>query len=52
VRGRVGDVAIAPVSPVGFVDAAMPGEARLLGAHGSLTPAEMGVPLLAARGRA
>jgi len=36
---------------VGFVDPNLPMEAQLLGAHGSLTPDEMLVPLVAARGR-
>jgi hypothetical protein len=49
---RLGDVALLPHAPVGFVDPAMPGERRLVGAHGSLTPAEVLVPLLAGRGRA
>lgn len=51
VRGRVGDVTLAPFAPVGFVDPDLPGEAKLVGAHGSLTADEMLVPLLAARGR-
>jgi hypothetical protein len=50
-RGRLGDVALLPHASVGFVDPAMPGERRLVGAHGSLTSAEMLVPLLAGRGR-
>jgi hypothetical protein len=52
IRRRVGDVILAPFAPVGFVDPDMPNEAKLVGAHGSMTPAEMYVPLLAARGRA
>ena len=36
---------------VGFVDPTLPYEAQLIAAHGSLTPAEMEVPLLALRGR-
>ena len=48
---RLGDVALLPHAPVGFVDPAMPGERRLVGAHGSLTSAEVLVPLLAGRGR-
>jgi hypothetical protein len=48
---RLGDVALLPHAPVGFVDPAMPGERRLVGAHGSLTAAEVLVPLLAGRGR-
>jgi hypothetical protein len=50
-RRRLGDVALLPYAPVGFVDPAMPGERRLVGAHGSLTSAEVLVPLLAGRGR-
>ena len=48
---RLGDFAFLPHAPVGFVDPAMPGERRLVGAHGSLTSAEMLVPLVAGRGR-
>ncbi len=51
VRKRIGDVILAAREPVGFVDPANAGEQRLLSGHGSLTPAEMLVPLLAARGR-
>ena len=50
-RRRLGDVALMPHAPVGFVDPAMPRERQLLGAHGSLTAAEMLVPLLAGQGR-
>jgi hypothetical protein len=49
---RVGDVVLAARAPVGFVDPTMPYEAELVAAHGSLTPAEVHVPLVAARGRA
>ena len=48
---RVGDVVLAARTGVGFVDPNLPMEAQLLGAHGSLTPDEMLVPLVAARGR-
>jgi hypothetical protein len=51
IRRRIGDVVLAPHAPVAFVDPAMPNEARLVGAHGSLTADEMLVPLVAARGR-
>jgi hypothetical protein len=51
-RGRVGDVVLAARRPVGFVDPTFPRETGLRSAHGSLTPAEMLVPLLAGRGRA
>jgi hypothetical protein len=37
---------------VAFVDPTLPQETKLLGMHGSLTPDEMYVPLLAGRGRA
>jgi hypothetical protein len=48
---RVGDVVLAARNGVGFVDPTLPYEAHLVAAHGSLTAAEMEVPLLAARGR-
>jgi hypothetical protein len=48
---RLGDVALAPHAPVGFVDPTMPNERKLVGAHGSLTAAEMLVPLVAGAGR-
>lgn len=51
-RRRVGDVVLAARDGYGFVDPTYPQEARLMGAHGSLTAAEMQVPLVAARGRA
>jgi hypothetical protein len=51
IRRRIGDVILAPRDPVAFVDPDLPNEARLVGAHGSLTADEMIVPLLAARGR-
>lgn len=49
---RIGDVVVAARDAVGFTDPQNPGEARLLSGHGSLTPDEMLVPLLAGRGRA
>ena len=49
---RVGDVVLAARTGVGFVDPTLPYEAQLIGAHGSITAAEMYVPLVAARGRA
>lgn len=52
IRRRIGDVILAPFEPVGFVDPDMPNEANLVGTHGSMTAAEMYVPLIAARGRA
>ena len=45
---RLGDVVIAPFEPVAFLDPADMGEVRLKSRHGSLTSAEMLVPLLAA----
>jgi hypothetical protein len=51
VRARVGDVAIVPFEPVAYLDEAEVGESRLLCRHGSLTAAEMLVPLVAHRGR-
>jgi Type I phosphodiesterase / nucleotide pyrophosphatase len=51
IGGRIGDVVLAARDPVGFVDPALPQEATLLAMHGSLTPDEMQVPLLAGRGR-
>ncbi len=52
VRRRIGDVVLAARTSVGFVDPKNPGESRLRSGHGSLTSAEMLVPLVAARGRA
>ena len=48
---RLGDVALAARTAVGFIDPALPREGQLVGAHGSLTSAEMLVPLVAASGR-
>ena len=47
VAGRLGDVALVAHAPVAFLDPADTGETRLLGRHGSLTAAEMYVPLVA-----
>lgn len=44
---RLGDVALIPFEPVAFLDPADTGESRLVCRHGSLTAAEMLVPLLA-----
>ncbi|MBV8950751.1 MAG: alkaline phosphatase family protein [Actinobacteria bacterium] len=52
VRRRLGDVVLAAHEPVGFVDPTLPREAGLVAGHGSLTPDEMLVPLVAARGAA
>jgi predicted AlkP superfamily pyrophosphatase or phosphodiesterase len=47
VASRLGDVALVAHAPVAFLDPADTGETRLLGRHGSLTSAEMWVPLVA-----
>jgi hypothetical protein len=49
---RVGDVVLAALGPVGYIDPTLPYEAKLMAAHGSITAAEVEVPLVAARGRA
>jgi len=51
IPGRVGSVVLAAREPVAFVDPALPNERALRSGHGSLTPDEMYVPLLAGRGR-
>ena len=50
VAGRIGNVVLAAREPVAFVDPALPHERSLRSGHGSLTPDEMFVPLLAGRG--
>lgn len=52
VRGRIGDVVLAARAPVAFIAPDHDVEARLVGYHGSLTAAELYVPLLGGRGRA
>jgi predicted AlkP superfamily pyrophosphatase or phosphodiesterase len=47
VASRLGDVALVAREAVAFLDPADIGETRLAARHGSLTPAEMYVPLLA-----
>ncbi|MDP8993331.1 MAG: alkaline phosphatase family protein [Actinomycetota bacterium] len=47
IERRLGDVALVAFEPVAFFDPADPGEARMVCRHGSLTPAESWVPLLA-----
>jgi hypothetical protein len=47
VAARLGDVALIPFVPTAFLDPADTGELRLRARHGSLTPEEMLVPLLA-----
>jgi hypothetical protein len=49
---RLGDVVLAARDPVAFADPELPQETQLIGAHGSVTPDEMWVPLLAASGSA
>ena len=49
---RIGDVVLAARDAVGFVDPELPREAELRSAHGSLTAAEMLVPLLGGHGGA
>jgi len=51
IPARVGDVVLAASADVAFVDPALPYEPLLRSAHGSLTPDEMWVPLLASPGR-
>jgi Type I phosphodiesterase / nucleotide pyrophosphatase len=51
VRARLGDVAVIPYQPVAFLDPSDGGDARLVCRHGSLTPEEMLVPLVAGPGR-
>jgi predicted AlkP superfamily pyrophosphatase or phosphodiesterase len=51
VAARLGDVALVPFTPMAFLDPADTGELRLMARHGSLTPDEMLVPLLAWSGR-
>ena len=46
VAARLGDIALVPFVPTAFLDPADTGELRLQARHGSLTPAEMMVPLL------
>jgi hypothetical protein len=46
VLARMGDVVLAPHTPTAFMDPSDTGELRLLARHGSLTSAEMFVPLL------
>ncbi len=47
VTARLGDVALVAREPVAFLDPADTGETRLAARHGSLTAAEMYVPLIA-----
>ena len=49
-RQRLGDVALIPFESIAFIDPADTGENRLHSRHGSLTDAEMLVPLVALSG--
>ena len=51
VRSRLGDVAVVAHAPVGYLAPTENGEPVLRCRHGSLTPEEMFVPLVAGRGR-
>ncbi len=51
VRARLGDVALIPFEPIAYLDPADGGDVRLVCRHGSLTPEEMLVPLVAGEGR-
>lgn len=51
IRRRLGDVVLAASRDIAFVDPALPREARLRSGHGSVTRAEMLVPVIAGRGR-
>jgi hypothetical protein len=50
-RRRLGDVVLAPFADIAFADPATPKEDELESRHGSLTAAEVLVPLVAAPGR-
>jgi hypothetical protein len=49
-RARMGDVMVAPWGTLAFLDPADSGPYSLVGRHGSVTSAEMLVPLLSAGG--
>lgn len=51
IEARYGDVVLAAKATTAFISPDDPGSARLVGRHGSLTSAEMLVPLLGAFGR-
>ena len=52
VRRRLGDVVLAAREPIAFIDPTHQREVGMQAGHGSLTPDEMLVPLIAARGLA
>jgi hypothetical protein len=51
VRARLGDVALVPFAPIAYLDPSDASDVRLVCRHGSLTPEEMLVPLVAGQGR-
>ncbi len=51
-HARLGDVALVARDPVAYLDPDDTGPFELIARHGSVTPAEMRVPLLVARGEA
>jgi hypothetical protein len=51
VRARLGDVAVVPYAPVGYLAPSETNEPVLVCRHGSLTPDEMFVPFIGQRGR-
>lgn len=51
IRARLGDVAVVPFEPVGYLAPGETTEPLLACRHGSLTPEEMFVPLVGHRGR-
>jgi hypothetical protein len=51
VRSRLGDVAVVPYEPVGYLAPSETTDPLLVCRHGSLTPAEMFVPLVGQRGK-
>ena len=51
VRSRLGDVAVVPYEPVGYLAPSETAEPLLACRHGSVTPEEMFVPLVGQRGR-
>jgi hypothetical protein len=51
-RQRIGDAILAARGSTAFVDPTFTRETGLRSAHGSLTPREIEVPLIGARGRA
>lgn len=50
-KARLGDVALVPHRPIGYLDGVDSGDYQLVCRHGSLTQDEMLIPLVADRGR-